>query len=200
MPWKNSMESEIVKILKNGGVGIMPTDTIYGLVGSATSRKTVFRIYKLRKRNPQKPFIVLIGSLKDLKLFGVKVDGFTRKLLHKVWPGAVSVILPCVRKKFFYLHRGKKTLAFRFPKNKALRDFLKQTGPLIAPSANPEGLGPAQNIERAKKYFGDGVDFYEGTKKMKGLPSTIIAVKNGKVEIIREGAVKIDLKIINHQL
>jgi len=190
------MESEIVKILKNGGVGIMPTDTIYGLVGSATSRKTVFRIYKLRKRNPQKPFIVLISSLKDLKLFGIKVDEFSRKLLSRFWPGAVSVILPCVRKKFFYLHRGKKTLAFRLPENRILRNLLKQTGPLIAPSANPEGLGPAQNIERAKKYFGDGVDFYAGTKELKGLPSTLIEIKNGKVIIIRKGEVKIDIKKI----
>ena len=190
------MESEIVKILKDGGVGIMPTDTIYGLVGSATSRKTVFRIYKLRKRNPQKPFIVLISSLKDLKLFGIKVDEFSRKLLSRFWPGAVSVILPCVRKKFFYLHRGKKTLAFRLPENRILRNLLKQTGPLIAPSANPEGLGPAQNIERAKKYFGDGVDFYAGVKELKGLPSTLIEIKNGKVIIIRKGAVKIDIKKI----
>lgn len=189
----NNEQIVIVDILKKGGVGILPTDTIYGLVGSAILRNTVFRIYKLKKRNPQKPFIILIGSLKDLKLFRIKVDVISRKLLHQVWPGAVSVILPCVRKKFFYLHRGKKTLAFRFPKNKTLKSLLKKTGPLIAPSANPEGFRPAENVEQAKRYFGNDIDFYAGIKELKGMPSTIIELKNHKIIIIREGAVKLEL-------
>jgi L-threonylcarbamoyladenylate synthase len=187
------MNSEIVKILKNEGVGIMPTDTIYGLVGSATSRKAVFKIYKLRKRNSRKPFIILIGSLKDLKLFRIKIDGFSRKMLGEVWPNAVSVVLPCAFKKFFYLHRGNKTLAFRFPKNRELAKFLRQTGPLIAPSANPEGFRPAENIEQAKKYFGEGVDFYVDKGTIKGLPSTLIEIKNKKIFILRQGSVKIKI-------
>ena len=187
------MQSEIVKILKNGGVGILPTDTIYGLVGSATLRKTVFRIYKLRKRNPRKPFIILISSLEDLNLFKIKIDECSRKILSKIWPDAISVVLPCAKKKFFYLHRGGKTLAFRFPKNKILIDFLKQTGPLIAPSANPEGFRPAENIEQAKEYFGKGVDFYVDKGTIKGLASTLIEIKNKKIVVLRQGAIKIKI-------
>ena len=63
----------IKKILLNHGVGVLPTDTLYGLVGSALSKKAVARIYKLRRRNPQKPFIILISSLADLKLFNIKL-------------------------------------------------------------------------------------------------------------------------------
>ena len=51
----------IVTTLRNGGVGVVPTDTIYGIVGSALNPKTVARIYKLRRRNPKKPMIILIG-------------------------------------------------------------------------------------------------------------------------------------------
>jgi L-threonylcarbamoyladenylate synthase len=185
------MRSEIIKILKNGGIGVLPTDTIYGLVGSAISRKAVFRIYRLRKRNPQKPFIILIGSLDDLNLFKIKIDKYSYKILRKIWPNAVSVVLPCARKKFFYLHRGGKTLAFRFPKNKALTDILKQTGPLIAPSANPEGFRPAETIEQAKEYFGRGVDFYLDKGIIKGPASTLIEIKNKKIFILRQGAMKI---------
>ena len=187
------MQSEIVKILKNGGVGILATDTIYGLVGSAISEKTVSRIYKLRKRNPQKPFIILIGSFEDLKLFGIKIDKFSRKILDKIWPNSISVVLPCANRKFFYLHRGTNSLAFRFPGQKNLIKFLEQTGPLVVPSVNPEGMLPAENIRQAKKYFGEKVDFYVDKGTIKGLPSTLIEIKNKKISVLRQGMIRIKI-------
>ncbi|MEI6288738.1 MAG: Sua5/YciO/YrdC/YwlC family protein, partial [bacterium] len=101
--------NQIIKILKNGGIGIMPTDTIYGLVGQALNKKTVERIYKVRRRSPDKPLIILISSTNDLKLFGIRLQKETEDILARCWPGAVSIILPCEYKKFEYLHRGTKT-------------------------------------------------------------------------------------------
>ena len=188
------MRAEFVRILKNTGVGVMPTDTIYGLVGTALVKNTVERIYRLRRRNPEKPFIILIGKIADLKLFGVKPDDFAKKVLREIWPNSVSVILPCKNKRLFYLHRGTKTLAFRLSKKIALRRLLKKTGPLVAPSANPEGLMPASTIAEAKKYFGNKIDFYIGAKTLKGAPSTLIEIKNKKIKIIRQGAVKLNIE------
>lgn len=182
---------EAENILKGGGVGVMPTDTIYGLVGSALNKKTVERIYKVRERNPAKPFIVLIGSLKDLLLFGVKLDGQMKILVQKFWPGKVSVILPVKGKRFFYLHRGAESLAFRLPKRASLRNFLRRVRPLVAPSANPEGSPPAKNITEAKKYFGERIDFYLPGHIQSNKPSTLIEIKEGKVKVLREGVVKI---------
>jgi L-threonylcarbamoyladenylate synthase len=181
----------IIKILKTGGVGVMPTDTIYGLLGSALNEKTVERIYRVRQRQPDKPLIILVSSLADLKLFGVKLDKNTVDILDKYWPGKISVILLCSLKKFDYLHRGTKNLAFRLPKNKWLQDLLKKTGPLVAPSANPEGLSPAKNVTEAKKYFGEQVDFYQVGKISSSQSSTLIEIANGKIKVLREGAVKV---------
>lgn len=64
----------IVSILKSGGVGILPTDTLYGLVASAFDEKAAERIYELRKRTPDKPMIILISSLEDLKTFGIELS------------------------------------------------------------------------------------------------------------------------------
>jgi len=133
---RGSSMINIAEILKSGGIGVMPTDTIYGLVGSALSKKTVLRIYKVRQRDLRKPFIVLIGSLGDLKKFGVKLNPRHLAFLRKIWPGPVSVILPCTGREFYYLHRGTRSLAFRLPKDKGLINLLKKTGPLVAPSAN----------------------------------------------------------------
>lgn len=187
------MQSKTVEILKKGGIGILPTDTIYGLVGSALFIKTVFRIYKLKKRSPRKPFVILISSIDDLNLFGIKIDKGMRKILNRIWPNAVSIVLPCSGKKFFYLHRGNKTLAFRLPRNKNLLRLLQKSGPLVAPSANPERFKPAENIAEAKKYFKKDVDFYIDKGTIKGLASTLIGINGKKINIIRQGAVKIKI-------
>jgi len=177
------------KILNRGGIGIIPTDTIYGLVGSALRSETVERIYRARRRDPRKPFIVLIGSIADLDKFKVKIDSRQKRFLKTIWPGKVSVILPSPGRKFVYLHRGTGELAFRLPRSKALLSSLRKTGPLVAPSANPEGLPPAGTIKKAREYFKDKVDFYLGGGKKKGRPSTLIRLRGDNFEILRSGAV-----------
>lgn len=173
--------NKIIKTLKAGGVGVLSTDTLYGLVGQAMEKKTISRIYDIKGRDSKKPLIILISSTKDLKIFGVKVDDKIKIKLKEFWPGPVSIIFPCKMEKFKYLHRGAKTLAFRIPKKEELIRIIKKTGPLVAPSANPEGLPPARNITEAKKYFGDNIDFYLKGTKPKNKPSSIIKINNSNI-------------------
>ncbi len=184
---------DIIENLKNGGIGVMPTDTIYGLVGSALSKKAVERIYKLKKRNPKKPFIILIEGINDLKKFGVVLDKPAEQILGKFWPGPVSIILRCPKLKngLSYLKPFNETLAFRCPKARWLNVLLKSTGPLVAPSANPEGAPSAETIKQAEKYFSDKADFYLDAGTIKGAPSALITLRNGQVEILRQGKTKI---------
>lgn len=178
---------DLINILKNGGVGVLPTDTQYGLVALALNQKAVERIYQLKKRSPNKPFIILISSIDALKLFEITLDDFSSKYLAEIWPNPISVVLPCLSKKFAYLHRETNSLAFRIPDKQDLLDILQKTGPLIAPSSNPEGLTAAKTIKEAKKYFGDTVDFYEDGGKLDAAPSTLIKIENKKIHILRQG-------------
>lgn len=181
----------LVATLNGGGLAVMPTDTIYGVVAVAGNRRAVSRLYRLRRKNPKKPFIILISSFKELRNFGVILHPSHAAFLRKWWPGKVSVIFKVPQATFAYLHRGTKTLAFRFPRSRALLRLLKETGPLVAPSANPEGRKPAETIREAKLYFGNTVDRYVGGKKkiMAGKPSTLISLVGAKPKIVREGAV-----------
>lgn len=190
---RNSIAGHIISAtLKKGGLAVIPTDTIYGVVALAHDRKAVERLYVLRRKTPEKPFIVLISSITELSGFGTKPTPAVSRFLENVWPGKVSVVLPCTAKKFSYLHLGTETLAFRLPKSTKLQALLKKTGPLVAPSANPEGAKPAETIGEAKKYFGDAVDVYVGTgKKMTGKPSTLVSCLRDKPVVLREGAWKI---------
>jgi L-threonylcarbamoyladenylate synthase len=188
----NQVHKSVIPILRLGGIGVFPTDTLYGLVGSALDKETVERMYVLRKRDPEKPMIILISSLDDLKKFGIILDSESKKRLKEFWPGMVSVIFECKYKRFAYLHRNKKTLAFRFPSEENLRKFLKKTGPLVAPSANLAGKEPAKTYLEARNYFHDEVDFYVDGGTVKSKPSTLISMdKNGEITILRHGGVKI---------
>lgn len=183
-----SSTKEIEKLLWRGGIGVIPTDTMYGLVGRALSKRAVARIYRVRRRNQKKPCIVLVGSVAALRRFGVRLSARERGLMRRMWPGPVSVIVRCPHKKFSYLHRGTHTLAFRYPDKKDLARLLRRVGPLAAPSANLEGSPPAKTIRDAMRYFGDAVDFYVDRGRISGKPSTLIRFERSRIVFVRRGA------------
>lgn len=179
---------KLVNKLKNGEVSVLPTDTIYGIVGSAFNENTVNKIYAIRKRAPEKPCIVLIGSIAELNKFDIHLSDLAHSRLEALWDKreATSVIIDCKEEKFKYLHRGTQTLAFRLPYQKVLREFLQKTGPIIAPSANTEGSAPAETIKRARRYFENQVNFYVDGGRVIGKPSQVIRLfSNGETTIIR---------------
>ncbi len=187
--------SEAARRLNRGEIGIIPTDTIYGFVASALLPDAVERLYASRGRNERKPCIVLIADMSDTERFGRTIEREEKQLLEKVWPGKVSVILSGFPDRFSYLHRGTGTLAFRVPNVPLLRDMLRHSGPLIAPSANPEGMKPAETGEEAEAYFGNRADFLVDGGTLSGSPSTIVRLENGRFTIVRPGAAEDVLRI-----
>ncbi len=187
---KNNWE-KVEDVLKKDGVVILPTDTLYGLIGKALSKKAVERIYKIKGRIENKPFIVLINTIKDLKRFGIKIDKEQAKFLEKIWPGKVSIIFPCFLNKWHYIHRGVGSIAFRMigPRNKNLFKLIEKVGPLVAPSANLEGYKPAESIAQARKYFRENVDLYIDRGRRKVKPSTLVKFKDNNYVILRQGEV-----------
>lgn len=184
------------KILKNDGVVILPTDTLYGIIGSALSKKAVRRIYEIKGRDGFKPLIVLINSYKDLEIFGIKLKKDQLDSLNKIWPGKVSVEFCYKNKKFSYIRGNQDYNAFRMVgiKNKNLFNLINNVGPLVAPSANLQGLSPSETIKDAKKYFNKMVDLYIDGGKRKISPSTLVKLNGENFEILRQGAVKINTK------
>jgi L-threonylcarbamoyladenylate synthase len=177
-----------IEMLQEGGVGVLPTDTLYGLVGSALMPDAVERIYRLKERGSHKPLIVLISDIEQLEQFGVELSEELIKHLQAYWPGPYSIVLPTLDDQFEYLSRNTDTIAFRLPDKDELRELIRRTGPLVAPSANPEGFPPALSAEAAKKYFGTDVDFYVDEGELNGKPSTVLELNDEEVVILRSGA------------
>lgn len=170
-------------LLKPGSVGVIPTDTVYGVVARATDQAAVERLYKLKHRE-QKPGTIIAASIDQLVELGIKRRYL--KAVEEFWPGPVSVEIP---HPISYLNQGTGRQAFRIPADAALLDLLLRTGPLQTTSANLPGEPPATTVEEAKAYFGEAVDFYvDGGDLSDRQPSTIIKIIDDEIEIIRQGA------------
>lgn len=182
------------EILRTGGIVVLPTDTVYGLVASTLIPEAVERVFRLRQRDGHKAVIVLISDETELNQFSIPLDEQAGTFLRSVWPGKVSVVLPTAEPDdWVHLHRGTESIAFRVPADQALRAFLKQSGPLIAPSANIAGEPAATSIEEARQYFGDRVDLYIDGGTLTSAPSTLVRWTSKGIEILRQGAVTLDI-------
>lgn len=192
MTLAKSDKSSIAGAVKSGGIGIMPTDTIYGLVGQAQDKTVVERIYRIKGRSQQKPLIILISQKEQV--FDFDVD-FTQEALDSLdlyWPGPNTLILPCESDDWHYLHRGRSSLAFRLPRDEWLRAIIDIAGPLVAPSANPQSKQPAGSITQAYKYFGAEVDFYIDGGDISSEPSQLFCYENGSFEAVQRNTVSAD--------
>ncbi len=183
-------DKRLAVILGNGSIGVLPTDTLYGLVCVASDVRAVSRLYKMKYRE-KKPGTIVASSIEQLVHLGMQRRYLTAVLQY--WPGPISIVIPTDNPALKYLDMGVGSLALRVVADKELVTLLDQTGPLLTSSANMPGKNPANNIAEAKKYFGDSVDFYvDGGDFNDRKPSTLIKMIDDSIEVLRVGAVKID--------
>ncbi len=177
-------------MLKDGKIGVIPTDTIYGLAVCAKKPEAVDRLFSEVKPRDKKPGTIIASSIDQLVELGLKRRYLTA--VEQYWPGAISIEIP-ISNGLEYLHRGHKFLAVRIPDDQQLRGLLDNTGPLMTTSANSPGEPVALNIEQAIDEFKDKVDFYvDGGSLEDRLPSTVIRINDDAIEVLRSGAVKIN--------
>lgn len=182
----------LVEAIQHGAVGILPTDTLYGVVASAANPAAVAKLYQLKHRE-HKPGTTIAASTEQLIRLGIDPD-YVARVAH-LWPASLSVVLP-LPDSLQYIHQGLGSSPFRVVADPALRRLLQQTGPLVTSSANQPGQPPATNMAQAHAYFGDLPDFYvDGGDIGERQPSTIIKLTpSGHMQLIRAGAVTIDTK------
>lgn len=184
-------DPNLIECLKQGGVVVLPTDTLYGIVARTTDERAVERVYRLRGRAPEKPCIILVADQWQITDNSLWTPAHFA-LAERYWPGALSLIAPVSGKTPHYLHRGTATLAYRVPAEPNLRKLLAATGPLIAPSANTEGEPPASTLNEAYVYFGDEVDGYvDGGQLADAQASTLVKIDGHHVRVLRQGALKL---------
>lgn len=183
-------DKRLAVFLGNGSIGVLPTDTLYGLVCVVSDVRAVSRLYKMKNRE-KKPGTIVASSIEQLVHLGIKRRYLTA--VSQYWPGPISIVIPTDNPALEYVDMDVGSLAVRVVADKGLINLLDQTGPLLTSSANMPGKNPANNMAEAQKYFGDSVDFYvDGGDFSSRKPSTLIKIIDDSIEVLRVGAVKID--------
>jgi L-threonylcarbamoyladenylate synthase len=183
---KKIKTEEIARLLKKGGVVVLPTDTAYGFSCDSKNKKAIKRIYNIKGRPKQKPFLFIVSDLKMVEKFFV-LSPEEKKLAKKHWPGPLSIVL---RPK-----KDGRRVGVRVPDNNLCRKIIKKLGrPIITTSANVSGMETPYSITEILKQFGkaDFADLIIDVGKLKKVkPSTLIKIEKGKVVVLRQGPVKI---------
>jgi len=169
--------------LKVGNLVAFPTETVYGIAANALNKKALERLYKIKNRPKDKPFSVLVAQEDQVWDFCHDIPVSAYKLMHKFWPGPLTLILKSVS-------QGK--IGLRMPDNQVALAIATQSGvPLACPSANISGKPAPANFEDAIKDLDGLVDLAidAGAAKV-GRESTVVDLSVEPAQIVRSGAIQ----------
>jgi L-threonylcarbamoyladenylate synthase len=189
--------AEIAELLMEGKIVILPTGTVYGLSCKYNDRDSIDKIYNIKKRNKNQPFIILISRLDDLKKLVSDINPTARKIIKKFWDIKDPKPLTLIFKKYIaldsFITGGSANIAIRLADTGLLREIINICGPIISTSATISGIKTyPKKIEDIPPEIRKQVDLIvENTSCLAGIESTIVDVTGETPVLVREGAVKI---------
>ncbi len=180
---KNEVIHEASHIIKNGGLVIIPTETVYGIAAGMLNEKALERLYDIKMRPKDKPFSVHIAEKSRVEDFAIAIPVSAYKLMDKFWPGPLTLILKSIRS-------GK--VGLRMPDNEIALKIIKEVyDPVVMPSANLSDNPAPKNFEEAIKDLDGKVDLaIDAGETRLGIESSIVDLSRGEPEFIRIGAIK----------
>lgn len=176
-------------VVKDGGIIVFPTDTVYGIGCDPYNKNSVDRIYQIKERPKTKPFPILAYSI-DTASDIIEFDSDSKKIAKKFWPGPLTLILKLKDEKLKESLNIKEKVAIRVPKNDCLLNLLEKTKFLIGTSANTSGEKSFTKSQDCYKSLKDFDVFLDGGDIEDKGESTILEMNNGKAIIHRQGALK----------
>ena len=190
--------AELVAGVKEGRVVSFPTDTVPALAALPEKAESIFTV---KQRSPDKPLILMAADSEQIWDF---VKGsqqeyeIWQKVAGKYWGGALTLVLPASSKVPSCMNpNNPTTIGVRVPQSDIACRVLAQTGPLATTSANLSGKPPLQTIPEIEAEFPNVLTLettsYESKIKSVGIPSTVAKWDNNKWQILRQGAVNLDI-------
>lgn len=177
------------KILSEGGLVAIPTETVYGLAANAFNEEAVTNIFKAKNRPLFDPLITHIAHANQLENLALNIPEKVNKLTDKFWPGPLTIVLPKTNKISDLITSGLDNAAFRVPNHPLTSSLLEMVDfPLVAPSANPFTYVSPTTAQHVADQLGNKVDYIiDGGSCSIGLESTIISFTDKTPKILRLG-------------
>lgn len=175
--------SQCAKVIRQGGLVIFPTETVYGIAADFNNPKAIARLREVKKRSDNKPFSILISQKGLISNYTSAGEPVVYKFVDQYWPGPLTVIVPA--------RSGSATIGIRMPDHViALRLVQEAQCTIAAPSANVEGAPPPKTCEEALKDLDGLVDMaIDGGEAKYGQSSSVIDFTKPKPVLVREGAI-----------
>lgn len=183
------MMEKIKKELEKGGAVVLPTETVYGLFAKALDEKAVDHVYQLKRRPRDKALNLNVASLDDILNFSKNQPPYLNKLVESFLPGPLTIILEANDRVPYWVNSGLATVGFRMPSHSITLDLIRETGPLIGPSANISGQASGVDFHKILQDFEQEVLGLEDDDFLTGQDSTILDLSGDKVKILRQGAI-----------
>ena len=184
---------EISKILKNDGIIAFPTDTVFGLGCVYDSELAINKIKKAKNRDENKPLPFMCADKETIYKIA-KVNAKAAKIIDKLMPGALTIVLEKKNSIPDYITNGFKTIAIRIPNDELVLNILKELGkPMLVTSANISDFPSCHNYLEVVKQLDGRIDAIIRGDSQDNLASTIVLATNeDDIKIIRQGIITID--------
>ena len=182
---------EVAEIIKNGGIVVFPTETVYGIGVNSFDKEAIKRLYEIKQRPEDKPISLLVSSVEMIEQVAKDITELEYALIKEFFPGPLTIIL---NKKDIVpdiVTAGGSTIGVRMPENEIALKLIEYSGvPIAAPSANISGNPSGTELNTIMNEFKENVDCYiDGGKSKIGFASTIVQVIDGVPHILREGSI-----------
>lgn len=179
------------KILKEGGIVVFPTETVYGIGVNALNKKAIKKLYDIKNRPLNKPISLLVNNIEMIENIAKNITEEEYTLITTFMPGPLTLIL---KKKEIIpdiVTANSKFVGVRMPANDVALNLIKYANvPLATSSANMSEMPSGTSIASIVDEFKDKVDYYiDGGISKIGLASTIVQIINREVHILREGPI-----------
>ena len=190
-------KEEIINKLNNGGVIAYVTDTVWGLGCLPDNEKAVKKIYEIKKREAQKPLILMSNEVYNLLDYVKPIPKVGQQLIKKYFPGALTIVTDKSDKTPDYITSNMPTVGIRIPNNKVFKEICEivPNHVLATTSANLSHQPSAKTYDQALENMTGLADLIieDYGYHAKGLESTVVGVMNNELRIFRQGAITIDL-------
>ena len=185
--------NKAVEILRNGGVIIYPTDTVYGIGCDIFNREALERIFAIKSDSVNKLFSFICSDLKDIAQYA-RVSDYAYRTMKHLLPGPYTFILPAAKLVPKKLWSKRKTVGIRVPNHAVTLTLVKELGhPIISTSTTNRKGDVLIDPFEIKNIFNFQVDLMLASGNLSGDPSSVIDLSAEVPEIIREGAGDVSL-------
>jgi tRNA threonylcarbamoyl adenosine modification protein (Sua5/YciO/YrdC/YwlC family) len=176
-----------VEILRDGGVIIYPTDTVYGLGCDLYNKKGIEKIYEIKKRNKKQPFSFVCADLKDISRYA-RVSDYAYKTMKRLLPGPYTFILEASRLVPKIILPKRQTTGIRVPDNRICLALVRELGqPIISTSVKAENGDILSDPYNIKEIFGHFVDLVIDGGTLVPEQSSVVSLVDDIIEVIRVG-------------